>query len=44
MIRATTLDDISVIQQIAKVSWNDTYNNIIPDEYKRFFLKKLIPI
>lgn len=40
MIRATTLDDISIIQQIAKVSWNDTYQNIIPDDIQTLFLEK----
>ena len=39
MIRATTLQDISIVQQIAKISWNDTYKNIIPDEYSRTFFK-----
>jgi hypothetical protein len=40
MIRATTLDDISMIQQIAKVSWNDTYKNIIPIDIQTLFLEK----
>lgn len=40
MIRATTLDDISTVQQIAKISWNDTYKNIIPDSVQELFLEK----
>lgn len=40
MIRATTLDDISIIQQIAKVSWNDTYKNLIPNDIQSLFLEK----
>ncbi|WP_144513608.1 GNAT family N-acetyltransferase [Bacillus sp. FJAT-22090] len=40
MIRATTLDDISTVQQIAKISWNDTYKNIIPDNIQELFLEK----
>ena len=37
MIRATTLDDISTVQHIAKISWNDTYKDIIPDDIQALF-------
>lgn len=40
MIRATTLQDISIVQQIAKISWNDAYKNIIPDDVQELFLNK----
>ncbi|WP_342599268.1 GNAT family N-acetyltransferase [Psychrobacillus sp. FSL H8-0483] len=40
MIRATTLEDISTVQQIAKISWNDTYKDIIPEEIQKIFLEK----
>ena len=40
MIRATTLDDISTVQQIAKISWNETYRNIIPENIQALFLEK----
>lgn len=40
MIRATTLDDISTVQQIAKISWNETYRNIIPEHIQALFLEK----
>ena len=40
MIRATTLDDITIIPQIAKISWNDTYKDIIPVDIQKLFLEK----
>ena len=40
MIRATTLEDISTVQQIARISWNDTYRDIIPEETQELFLQK----
>ncbi|MFJ7972273.1 GNAT family N-acetyltransferase [Psychrobacillus sp. NPDC096389] len=40
MIRATTLEDISTVQQIAKISWNETYKDIIPDNIQALFLEK----
>lgn len=40
MIRATTLEDISTVQQIAKISWNETYKDIIPDTIQELFLEK----
>ncbi|MER2008350.1 GNAT family N-acetyltransferase [Psychrobacillus sp. BL-248-WT-3] len=40
MIRATTLNDIPTIQQIAQVSWNDTYKDIIPENIQKLFLEK----
>lgn len=40
MIRATTLEDISTVQQIAKISWNETYKDIIPNTIQELFLEK----
>lgn len=40
MIRAITLKDIATVQQIAKISWNDTYKNIIPNDIQHLFLEK----
>ncbi|MEI4770741.1 GNAT family N-acetyltransferase [Psychrobacillus sp. FJAT-51614] len=40
MIRAITLNDIATVQQIAKISWNDTYKGIIPDNIQELFLEK----
>ncbi|QFG00532.1 GNAT family N-acetyltransferase [Psychrobacillus glaciei] len=40
MIRAITLKDIAAVQQIAKISWNDTYKDIIPDDIQQLFLDK----
>jgi len=33
-------DDIAAVQQIAKISWNDTYENIIPIDVQNSFLQK----
>ena len=40
MIRAITLEDLSTVQHIAKISWNDTYKGIIPEEIQQLFLDK----
>ncbi|TQR21490.1 GNAT family N-acetyltransferase [Psychrobacillus vulpis] len=40
MIRAMTFKDIATVQQIAKISWNNTYKHIIPDDIQALFLKK----
>lgn len=40
MIRAITLEDLTTVQQIAKISWNDTYKGIIPEEIQNLFLDK----
>ncbi|MFF2753881.1 GNAT family N-acetyltransferase [Psychrobacillus sp. NPDC058041] len=40
MIRAITLEDLTTVQQIAKISWNDTYKGIIPEEIQQLFLDK----
>lgn len=40
MIRAMTLDDIPAVQQIAKISWNDTYEGIIPIDVQNLFIEK----
>lgn len=38
MIRPMTYDDIKVVQQIAKVSWQHTYLGIIPEDVQQRFL------
>lgn len=38
MIRSMTYDDIERVQHIAKVSWQHTYNGIIPEEVQQQFL------
>jgi len=38
MIRPMTYDDIKVVQHIAKVSWQHTYNGIIPEDVQQQFL------
>lgn len=40
MIRAITFQDIAAVQQIATISWNDTYKNIIPENIQQLFLEK----
>lgn len=40
MIRAMTFKDIATVQQIAKISWNDTYKDIIPPSVQQLFLEK----
>ncbi len=34
------LDDIPAVQQIAKISWNDTYEGIIPIDVQNLFIEK----
>jgi len=34
------LDDIAAVQQIAKISWNDTYEGIIPIDVQNLFIEK----
>lgn len=34
------LDDIPAVQQIAKISWNDTYKGIIPMDVQNLFIEK----
>ncbi len=33
-------DDIAAVQQIAKISWNDTYKGIIPDDIQNLFIER----
>lgn len=44
MIREATLDDVSDIQKIAKVTWHATYEGIISKEAQDDFLKKAYSI
>lgn len=37
-IRKAEMNDIKFVQQVAKVSWNSTYEGIIPDEIQENFL------
>ncbi|MDW0118032.1 GNAT family N-acetyltransferase [Sporosarcina thermotolerans] len=39
MIRPMTVEDIGYIQQIAHVTWNDTYAGIIPEDVQIAFIK-----
>lgn len=40
MIRTGTSADITSVQEIAKISWNDTYAGIIPSTVQQSFLDK----
>lgn len=40
MIRTGTAQDIAAVQEIAHVSWNDTYQDIIPVNIQQSFLDK----
>lgn len=40
LIRKAELKDIEAIQQIAKVSWNETYKELIPKSIQKKFLKE----
>lgn len=40
MVRTATTQDIASVQEIAKTSWNDTYEGIIPSHVQRSFLEK----
>jgi ribosomal protein S18 acetylase RimI-like enzyme len=40
MIRTGTIDDIASVQEIAYISWNDTYEGIIPSPIQKSFLEK----
>lgn len=40
MIRAGTIEDIASVQEIAQVSWFDTYEDIIPPTVQKQFLDK----
>ena len=40
MIRTGTIEDIASVQEIAYVSWNDTYEGIIPSPAQKSFLDK----
>jgi len=40
LIRAMKLDDIAAVQQIAKISWNDTYEGIIPIDVQNLFIER----
>ena len=40
MIRAGTTEDIKAVQEIAHISWNDTYEGIIPSPVQKKFLDK----
>ncbi len=40
MIRTGTSEDIASVQEIAKISWNDTYAGIIPSTVQDRFLDK----
>ncbi len=40
MIRTGTAQDITAVQEIAHVSWNDTYQDIIPVNIQQSFLDK----
>ncbi|WP_432361752.1 GNAT family N-acetyltransferase [Sporosarcina sp. UB5] len=40
MIRPMTTDDISYIQHIAHITWNDTYKGIIPENIQTAFINR----
>ena len=40
MIRLMTSKDIEHVQQIARVTWRDTYSDIIPEELQTLFLDR----
>lgn len=40
MIRTGTSQDITSVQEIAHISWNDTYEGIIPSKVQKNFLDK----
>lgn len=40
MIRTGTSQDITAVQEIAHISWNDTYEGIIPPTIQESFLNK----
>ncbi|MCP2036018.1 ribosomal protein S18 acetylase RimI-like enzyme [Planomicrobium sp. HSC-17F08] len=40
LIRAGTIEDIASVQEIAYVSWHDTYEGIIPSPVQKSFLDK----
>lgn len=40
MIRTGTQQDITAVQEIAHISWNDTYQDIIPMNIQQSFLDK----
>ena len=40
MIRTGTPKDITAVQEIAHISWNDTYQDIIPVNIQQSFLDK----
>ena len=40
MIRTGTSEDITAVQEIAHISWNDTYQDIIPMNIQQSFLDK----
>jgi ribosomal protein S18 acetylase RimI-like enzyme len=40
MIRTGTTEDISSVQEIAYISWSDTYEGIIPSPIQKSFLDK----
>lgn len=40
MIRTGTTQDITAVQEIAHISWNDTYQDIIPMNIQQNFLDK----
>ena len=40
MIRTGTAQDITAVQEIAHISWNDTYQDIIPMNIQQSFLDK----
>lgn len=40
MIRTGTTEDISSVQEIAYISWSDTYEGIIPSPVQKSFLDK----
>jgi ribosomal protein S18 acetylase RimI-like enzyme len=39
-IRKMTEHDINQVQQVARLAWNDTYNNILPQEFIDQFVDK----
>lgn len=40
VIRKAEMKDIQAIQKIAKISWNQTYKNLIPEPIQNRFLEK----
>ncbi|MBB4826896.1 ribosomal protein S18 acetylase RimI-like enzyme [Sporosarcina luteola] len=40
MIRPMTAEDIGHVQQIARITWNDTYKEIIPEDIQINFLTR----